>query len=421
MGYSVFSQESFAAAIRAGDSQRFAVDLKTDRQKIIQDALAEVNSEPKLEPFAVAMVRGKECVSYLRYIDHLILRIVSRHLLRRLRLTLPSRYKIIKGVIESLMDATPMYVLRRDITSFYESIPIAALRDRLLYDTASSEKVRRVLRRYFGQHCSTSANGIPRGIGLSAVLAEIAMREFDRQVREVPGVYKYYRFSDDIVIFGFEGIGEIETAITNLLPAGMTFSQRKSVNVNLDETDGAVPEREFEYLGYRFRIQNQVGGKSARTIDVSIAAKKIARLKTRTILTFKDFEKTKDFSLLLDRLRFISCNYRVRRNAMAKTGGPTHVRSGIFYNYRFCGVYNASNRATVRSSPSSVELRQLDGFYHSLRRGGGSSFAASIAALTPDRRAMLARVSFLQGFTKRLTVRFTPDRVHRIQAAWRNV
>jgi hypothetical protein len=421
MGYSVFSQESFAGAIRAGDSQRFSVDLKADRQKIIESALAEVNSEPKLEPFAVAMVRGKECVSYLRYIDHLILRIVSRHLLRRLRLTLPSRDKIIKGVIESLMDATPMYVLRRDITSFYESIPIAALRDRLLYDTASSEKVRRVLRRYFEQHCSSSPNGIPRGIGLSAVLAEMAMREFDRRVREVPGVYKYYRFSDDIVIFCFERLNEIETDIASLVPVGLNFSTLKSVNVQLDEIASTVSEREFEYLGYSFRIQNQVGGKSARTIGVSIATKKISRMKTRTILTLKDFEKTKDFSLLIDRLRFISCNYRVRRNAMAKVGGPTHVRSGIFYNYRFCGVYNGTNRATVRSEPSSVELRKLDGFYHSLRRGSGSSFASSIGALSADRRAMLARISFLQGFSKRLTVRFTPDRVHRIQAAWRNV
>ncbi|MBK9238939.1 MAG: RNA-directed DNA polymerase [Acidobacteria bacterium] len=420
MSYSVFSQETFASVLRVGDSQRFGIDLKFDRQQVIDLAMSEVNSDPQLAPFDRSMVRGKECVSYRRYRDHLILRVVCRHLRRRLRLTLPSREKIIKGVIESLMDSTPMYVLRRDITSFYESIPTKPLKDQLLYDSASSEKMRRVLRRYFEQHCSSSDKGIPRGVGLSAILAELAMKDFDRRVREVPGVHKCYRFSDDIVIFCFDRFDSIDADLKNLLPDGMAFSHSKTVSLDLTQTSIQVPAPEFEYLGYRFRIRGHVGDKSARRVEISIAAKKISRIMTRTVLTFKDFNKTGDFRLLLDRLRFISCNYRVRRNAMATAGGPTHVRSGIFYSYRFCGVYTGADFKVAASPSASTELRQLDGFYHALRKGGNSQFAARIATLSPRHRAVLARISFLQGFSRRLTVRFAAKRLHRIRAVWRN-
>jgi hypothetical protein len=123
-----------------------------------------------LQPFSTTRIRGKLVVSYSRYNDHLLLRAVARHLQRRLHVSLPNRERLVRGVIESLMDSTPMSILRRDISAFYESIPVAALRDKLLYDTASSTRVRNVFKKYFDQHCSGQENGIPRGVSVALFL-----------------------------------------------------------------------------------------------------------------------------------------------------------------------------------------------------------------------------------------------------------
>ena len=134
--------------------------------------------------------------------SQLVLRSLSRHITRRYGVVLPHRDLIVQSVIATLSDATPMHVVRTDISSFYESIPLQPLR-RLLYNSALPRIARSYLRAYFDKFCPPTATdcGLPRGIGLSAVLAEFSMQDFDRKVCETTRVFKYFRFSDDIILF----------------------------------------------------------------------------------------------------------------------------------------------------------------------------------------------------------------------------
>ncbi|MDB5495952.1 MAG: putative reverse transcriptase, partial [Phenylobacterium sp.] len=255
MSSRVLSEAAFARVIRAGDSQRFEIDLKLHRESLLNDAVAFAGAKPASLPTPHATVlRGKPCVSYSDFSTHLILRAIARHLQRRLKISLPNRDRIVRGVIESLMDATPMYVMRRDITSFYESIPLGSLRETLLFDTASSAQVRAFLRVYFEQHCSGKICGLPRGIGLSAVLAEIAMRRFDQRVREIPGVYKYFRFSDDMIIFSYRPASDLAPLVADAVPEPMQFNKTKSYDVCLADPKNSTSEVGFEFLGYRFDV-----------------------------------------------------------------------------------------------------------------------------------------------------------------------
>jgi len=424
MAYNVLSSEALSRVIRAGDSRRFGVNLKKDRSAILSGAADEaLRTAPQLAPFMSTKIRGKLCVSYQRYNDHLIIRSIARYLRRRLRISVPDRHKTSIGVIQALADSTPMYLLRRDISSFYESLDVEKIKDRVLYDTTTAPRVRAYLRHFFDQHCAQSGAGIPRGIGLSALLSELYMQDFDKRVRELPGVYRYFRYADDILIFSTVPNRELDPALLRCLPNGMRFNSRKAANLALGEASRTTKPVHFEYLGYRYNIATSSKKESARTISLGIAKTKISRLKSRVILTTKEFGRTGDFSLFYDRMRFLTSNYEVRRNGVAYSGAATHVRSGIYYSYLHCGTYTVSpSRAITKAEWDAHELRSLDGFFRAIAFGASSRLAAQIRPrLSALQITLLKELSFHAGYQSRMMVRLQPHEVADIKAVWRHV
>ena len=49
-------------------------------------------------------------------------------------------------------------------------------------------------------------NGLPRGLNISATLAELYMKDFDHNIVTTDGVFYYSRFVDDIIIFSYKEI-----------------------------------------------------------------------------------------------------------------------------------------------------------------------------------------------------------------------
>jgi hypothetical protein len=123
-----FSKRAFASVIRAGDSSRYSLNLKSHRIQIIEQALAQTTQGPRLQNFNRTRIRDRHYVSYSDYETILILRALSRYVRRRFRITLPNRDALVRGVIQSLADSTPFYILKRDVSSFYESIHVPAMR-----------------------------------------------------------------------------------------------------------------------------------------------------------------------------------------------------------------------------------------------------------------------------------------------------
>lgn len=423
MSYSPFSEQSLARLIRAPDPQRFDLDLKHDRDQILKDASSRIDSDAvNLADFQTHQIRGKPCVSYSDFHSHLVLRAIVHHLARRYRVGPPSRDAIVRGVIEGLIDGTPLYVTRRDISSFYESVPISPLKHRLLTDVSIPGSMRSYLRVFFECHCAGKKSGIPRGVGLSALLAEMAMAPFDKSIKNIPGVYRYFRFSDDIIVLSTSPHSNIDPLIQKQLPAGMVFNDEKKQDIALDEpSKGRNARISFEYLGYKFNTETFCRMGDPRALRVSISEKKLRKLKTRAILSFKSYVKTNDYQLLRDRLAYATSNYIVRRNGFAIAGGLTHVKSGIYYNYRHCGVYAVEKGIMTQRGYDRIELKALDGFLRSLLSSTRSDFATILkATLTPAQLSSLKTYSFSQGFEKRMIVRYRSDRVSQIKTAWKH-
>ena len=327
-----------------------------------------------------------------------------------------NRDEIVLGVIRALNDAGPMYIIRRDISSFYETIPIQPIKERLSLDTSISKIAREFLKQFFEHYCPKDV-GVPRGLAISATLAELSLQEFDHAVQRLPGVYRYFRFSDDILLFCFKSPNETMAAMEDALPPGMQFNKLKSSILAITNLSKNAIAVNFEYLGYKFSFSDAAKGDKPKNVTVSISQRKISKLKSRIILSLKRYAKDKDYALLRDRIRFLSGNYRVRRFGISAVKTTSHIKSGIYYSYRQCGTY-AAHRI---ESHDCRELKELDGFYFSLIKSTKSQFFWLLKArLTAQQYNELLAISFFQGFNKRMTGRFAPHSVRDIKAAWKN-
>ena len=384
-----------------------------------QGLLEQAANEKTIDfnPSYLATVNRRFCVSLKNYSVCLALRSISTHLSRKFHLKLMNRDEIVLGVIRALNDAGPMYIIRRDISSFYESIPTQPVKDRLLLDTSISQTLLVEFLKQFFEHYCPSNLGIPRGLALSATLAEFSLQDFDHTVQRLPGVYRYFRFSDDILLFCFKSPNETVIAMEAALPPGMQFNQTKSSILPITNLAKDAKEVDFEYLGYRFLFSDAAKGDKPKKVTVSVSNRKIQKLKSRIILSLKRYAKDKNYTLLRDRLRFLSGNYRVRRFGISAVKTTSHIKSGIYYSYRQCGTY-----AAHKIKPHDCrELKELDGFYFSLLKSTKSQFFWLLKArLSPQQYDELLAISFFRGFEKRMSVRFAAHQVRDIKAAWKN-
>lgn len=407
-------EHAFAGALRAGDSKRFSLDLKKDRETIISTAIAVAKSGiPAFGPVHATISNGRKCHSVKDYSQTLILRILAKFIARRFRIEINNRDRMVRGVIEALSDSTPIFLVRRDISSFYETVPTQGLIRRLTQNTFIPTLLRQHLDSFFNTFCAASTTGVPRGICVSPMLAELEMESFDKAVRGLPGVYRYFRYSDDILIFSHIPTGDIESKISSLLPPTMTFNKKKSSCIALNCSNKTSQKQvTIEYLGYNYTVSDLCGEKDPREIKVSISERKITKLKTRIFRCFKAHEKDKNFALLRDRLRFLSGNYTVQRHGVTSVKSSRFVKSGIFYNYKLCGTY-AKGGFKAHKAP---ELKSLDGVYQSLIKPT-SGFGSKLSA---TQHQELREISFFKGFELKITMRFAPDRVAEMKKAWRN-
>ena len=368
--------------------------------------------------FGTTKVAGRACVSYTDFAAQLVLRAITRHLSARLKVRAYNRDRTVLGVVETLLDATPMRMIRRDISSFYETVSHGPLRDTLIYDTGSSTLTRKYLRSFFDVHCTSSSGlGIPRGVGLSALLAELAMRDFDQNVRLIKGVFKYYRFSDDIVTFSTVDDRSTAASLQRFLPCGMEFNRSKSRDTFFPGKEDCKAIRELDYLGYHFKAANRRQKELSREVRVSISSRKLAKIRTRIFRSTQIYSQDQSFPNLFDRIRFLSSNYSIERSSVSYIKERTSVLSGIFYNYHLCGSYSGKYGEVSHQRYNCSELKSLDGFYNAaiMRLARPPHYAFSASELIK-----LRRLSFFKGYDLRLKAHLAPDRIALLKRAWRH-
>lgn len=317
-----------------------------------------------------------------------------QHNIRRLyQVKQANRHEIVCQLRELLGDRFPKYVIRTDISSFYESIPrkqlLKKLRDDPLLTLASKKLIRRILFEYSAVTGSGDV-GLPRGIGISAYLAELYMREIDRAIRDYPGVLFYARYVDDILII-FCPPPNVGTRKFRRKIAGAFKKIELKRNRTKTETFTLPPSQphSIQYLGYKFTC-------GTASIELKMTDKKVDRYKQRIDLSFSAYDKKSKRSeknaraLLEKRVRFLTGNTRLVNN-------KKNVVSGIFF--------------------SNSLLSELDDLDHL-----DTYLATKIVALGSARlQARLSQHSFRKGFETRKYHKFSARDLSQIVEVWKHV
>jgi hypothetical protein len=325
-----------------------------------------------------------------------VLRSLSQLLRSATGIKSSDRDTIIQRLHTVLQEGVQHRVYKFDIKTFFESLDRGHLFAMLAQKPEVPRTAITVLKNYFDELSTKGIAGLPRGIQLSATLSEFVLQNFDRELSQLPEVYFHARYVDDIIIItgSREDPAHFSKAIRTLLPGGLTFNHQKTKVIDIPNPikgQQITTVGQFDYLGYSFTIHNATRNADRRfdrRVEITLAHKKLRRMKSRICLAVCQFMRDKDDDLLERRLQLLTGNCNIRDFATRRRRSI-----GLYCNYRRLNSHSA--------------LKELDDFMRSLFVGSRSRIARRLSAITSPARC---------GGRPKLEVRFSFSTAVRIES-----
>jgi hypothetical protein len=303
-----------------------------------------------------------------------------------------NRHDLVCQLRDMLSSSFPFEIVRTDISSFYESIDRKRLIEKLdedqLLSSASKKYIKQVLASYGA--ISGTLTGVPRGVGISAYLAELYLRPVDKAIRSIPSLVLYCRFVDDVVaVFARPPAGKSlgsfkDRIIAIFVDNGLTQNAAKTSEFVWPSSN----PQEFEYLGYRFSLKSG-------NFEIGPSAAKVDKYRARMTAAFDVYTRERPlnpkgaYRKLVGRIKFLTGNTRLSNN-------KSRAATGIYYNN------------SVATDLSSFE--QLDEKLKVLVTG----------IQRPSLRKRLMQLKFTTGFIQRRYHNFSTRELQMIVRAWKH-
>ncbi len=219
-----------------------------------------------------------------------------------------NRFEIVSQVKVLLSDGFPKYVLRTDIDDFYESIPHERLLEKINGNNLLTHFSRKIIWQVLTGYKTLSGRGmgIPRGVGISAYLAELYMRDIDRLIMALKGLIYYARYVDDMIIIFTPLVDEkqrdYKKEISEIVEGkfNLKLNEKKTFDFDLRNSSNQF---ELEYLGYKIFFGD---GK----LKTRLTQKKVEKYKGRIDASFDNYVNLSKVNekearkLLVRRMRF---------------------------------------------------------------------------------------------------------------------
>lgn len=357
--------------------------------------------------------KGKPTYKFNSLSNEIVIRKIGQNLKRITKVKQENRDKIMANIISMVAEPLPYIIIRTDIKSFYESINIEKLLDKTNNIQILSNQSRKLLYSFFKMLSYKNIQGIPRGMGISAVLSEFVLEHFDQAISKHDDVFYYSRFVDDIfILLDHNAISKtILNYIKDKLPYGLELNLKKTKMYKIKKIQSSsIPEQinEIEFLGYRIHISNHNcsdNGKLTvkRRIDIGIANNKILRIKTRIVRSILSYNKNKDFNLLKNRVHVLTSNYSVFDRKL-----EYKRKTGIYYNYTLLSVSKYS------------DLNELDVFLRRIILAGREKVSIELNKhITTKEKRKLLNYTFRNGFKERRFCNFSADQLTKIMECWK--
>ena len=369
-------------------------DLKKKKEDSLSNELEKISSEITSGGFSIGLreveVKGKTAYAYNNDAAvYFTLKQLQYNIRRLYKVKQSNRHNIICQLREILNNSFPKFIIRTDIKDFFESIPrdklIRKIDEEPLLTPSSKKIIRQVLREY--EDLSGKANGIPRGVGISAYLSELYMRSLDEKIHSHSDVIFYARYVDDIVVVyapkpNSDTKNIQDKLIESIKHVGLSQNPKKTKSFDL-----MTPRNvSFEYLGYKISF-------GSGNVSLHLSKKRIEKYKKRIELSFDKYWNSSNEKqarkMLIKRIKFLTGNTRLLNN-------KKNVVVGIHF----------SNSLLNRLE----DLRGLDKFLH----GKTSVIPHSHA------QKRLRKMSFVEGFEQKRFACFSTQDLVKIAEAWKH-
>ena len=300
-----------------------------------------------------------------------------------------NRFEIVSQVKVLLSDAFPKYFLRVALIIVTNKLSMDfKINGNNLLTHFSRKIIRQILNGY--KTLSGNGAGIPRGVGISAYLAELYMRDIDRLIMSLKGLIYYARYVDDIIIIFTPLVDEKQRDYKKNIADIVEGKFKLKLNANktfcFDLRDSSK-QCELEYLGYKIFFGD---GK----LKTRLTQKKVEKYKRRIDASFDNYfnlskvNEKEARKLLVRRVRFLTGNTRLKNNK----------------NNVLVGIYHSNSQLTELD-----DLTSLDDY---LRNKIDS------ITVTPLQER-LRRFGFKAGFDERRFHPFKTYELQKIMKAWK--
>ncbi len=329
---------------------------RTEEEQWLESIANKINDKRfRIVMKKVTLAGGKSGYTLPEDAENLfVMKTLMSNLKRVFKVQQSNRHRIMTQVQQLMNENTPKYVIRTDIHHFYESIPqdklLEMIKGNTLLSKMSIRFIWQVLEEYekLKDAGEVSGCGVPRGVGVSAYLSEIYLRDQDEKIKRRPEVVYYVRYVDDIFM------------ILSHLPSGIKLEQYyDSLRKEFEEIGLALmdPQKEeqktklqlldfhtpmnmgegpkhstFTYLGYKLScLRSWCSLGTTLNTKFDLSENKKDRIKARINAAFTHFTEKTKYNLreakrdLRDSLRFIAGNYKLTKS---KSG----IKAGIYYS-----------------------------------------------------------------------------------------
>ena len=379
--------------IRGEDFWKYKKDLKKDTvDEVSENASIYFNSiNNQLANINCTSLRGSRVFTTNSIEETLCSRRTDQILRRSLNIYPANRNNEVKQLITILRTEPYGYILRTDITSFFESVDLCKVIEKLenegLRNPSCLKYLKALNQTLINEFKHT---GLPRGLPCSSTLGEFILKELDQSLTTLPTVIFYSRFVDDISIVFLDKKLNIKDRILKLLPLDLELNSRKTKSSSLTNNS------KIDYLGYSIGLGNNK--------FVEISDSKIGKAKKRIVLSLKRYLKDKDFNLLKDRIKFLTSNIIIK-----KASRESSVCTGYRYDYMHC-----TDNEIIH------QLSKLDQFFMSIIYSKRYWIGVTLRkTLKKTQIEELKKLSFKSGYTSKITHKMARDRISRIKEAWK--
>lgn len=346
------------------------------------------NNGYKISSLKTKLIKGKTVFTTAELKDHLAVKLVDRYLRRIYKVRQSDRNRVVRQVITLMKDPSDLIFVKVDVKNCFESIVFTNLIGNLKSDLILAPNCIAILEDIAKQAQLSGEIGLPRGLSISATLAELYLEKLDKKLAKNTNIIYMTRYVDDIILviprdycnYIYEDVDE---ALSEL---GLARNIEKSNTYLANQVNQGL-----EFLGYLMFSKNVKN--KPNTVDVKIATNKVNKIKTRIALSFLEYKKNPNFKLLKDRIYFLSTLRVVKKN---KNGT---VLAGNAYNYMYATDFS--------------DLKNIDGFYFSLIR-------KSRYRLSNTEVDELRKISFYRIAKNKRVMKLTRKEAFAIKGAWVN-